>query len=179
MNGYWIGITILIVLLAGLAVSNTIRMLASSTAPTEDPGQRAVEVPSVDYRAYVASKLAHLERGQLLGPPEDREPHPLDEVIEAVISALRSETRMYPEVYAWIIADAVSCASPPFPTGWQPDEQPASVKTPEQVIDSALKHHRGRYEAVNEITASLVASDLRWHGWLPPEPHAEAEAAGS
>lgn len=112
MNEYWLGVTIPFVLISGFAISRIIRMLTSSMATTEDPGQRVVEAPSVDYRAYVASKFAHLERGQQLGPPEDREPHPLDEVIESVISALRSETRMYPEAYAWIITDAIRELSP-------------------------------------------------------------------
>jgi len=41
------------------------------------------------------------------GRPEEREPHPLDMVIERAIAKIPAATRLYPDVYAWKITDAV------------------------------------------------------------------------
>lgn len=41
------------------------------------------------------------------GRPADRLPHPLDEVVEAAIEKLPMEVRLYPDVFAWKVTDAV------------------------------------------------------------------------
>lgn len=56
---------------------------------------------------YVAKKLKHLNRNDRLGPPVERTPDELDRVIEGVIEALPAANRLYPDLYAWVIADAV------------------------------------------------------------------------
>lgn len=65
----------------------------------EDEGAR--------YRELVSRAFSHLERGEQLGPPANRAADPLEDVVLGVIGALRAETRLYPEAYAWIVADAV------------------------------------------------------------------------
>ena len=65
----------------------------------EDEGAR--------YRELVSRAFSHLEKGEQLGPPADRAKDPLEAVVLGVIGALRAETRLYPEAYAWIVADAV------------------------------------------------------------------------
>ena len=42
-----------------------------------------------------------------MGPPKDRTTDDLDAVVEGVIEALKSEWRLYPDIYAWIVTDAV------------------------------------------------------------------------
>lgn len=56
---------------------------------------------------YVAQKLSHLSKGDSIVPPLEREPDALDEVIHGVIDALPAAQRLYPDLFAWIIADAV------------------------------------------------------------------------
>ena len=48
-----------------------------------------------------------LENGYAEGRPADREPHPLDAVVQGAIERLRAETRLYPDVYAWQVTAAV------------------------------------------------------------------------
>jgi len=45
--------------------------------------------------------------GYFHGRPEDRNVLPLDELIEAIITSLPAETRLYPDVYSWKITDAI------------------------------------------------------------------------
>lgn len=58
---------------------------------------------------------ATVANGYPLGRPENREPHPLDKVVRRAIEKLPMETRLYPDVYAWSITDAVQRASKPQP----------------------------------------------------------------
>jgi hypothetical protein len=48
--------------------------------------------------------------GYPLGRPEAREPHTLDRVIREAIEKLPMEVRLYPDVYAWHVTDAVLAA---------------------------------------------------------------------
>lgn len=66
-----------------------------------------VLIGGVPVAEYVAAKWSHLERGDALAPPPDRPADPLDEVVAGVIASLTMSTRMSPETYAWIIADAI------------------------------------------------------------------------
>lgn len=61
----------------------------------------------MDFKAFVKKNLAHLKNGERIGPPKDRAPDDLDAVVEGVIDALRSEWRLYPDTYAWMITDAI------------------------------------------------------------------------
>lgn len=54
-----------------------------------------------------------LANGYADGRPPAREAHPLDRVIQEAISGLRHETRLYPDVYAWKVTDAVRAALVP------------------------------------------------------------------
>lgn len=49
--------------------------------------------------------FSHVKQGQKLGPPEDRNPDPLDEAIQGLIESLPHHTRMYPDLYTWAIVD--------------------------------------------------------------------------
>lgn len=60
-----------------------------------------------DARNYVKKKFSHLQNGEVYGPPPERVEDPLDGIVEGIIDALRAETRLYPDLYAWIISDAV------------------------------------------------------------------------
>ncbi|MBF4549491.1 hypothetical protein [Pseudoclavibacter sp. VKM Ac-2888] len=60
-----------------------------------------------DMTEYVAGKWAHLERGDALARPPDRAPDPLDDIVAGIITALQASTRLFPDSYAWIIADKV------------------------------------------------------------------------
>lgn len=66
-----------------------------------------VLIGGVPVAEYVADKWSHLERGDELAPPPDREPDPLDELVASIITAAQASTRIYPDCYAWIIADAI------------------------------------------------------------------------
>lgn len=66
-----------------------------------------VLIGGVPAAEYVAAKWSHLERGDALAPAPDRPADPLDDVVAGVIASLVMSTRMYPETYAWIIADAI------------------------------------------------------------------------
>ncbi|WP_271983591.1 hypothetical protein [Pseudoclavibacter terrae] len=66
-----------------------------------------VLIGGVPVAEYVTTKWSHLERGDALAPPPDRPADPLDEVVAGVVASLMMSTRMYPETYAWIIADAI------------------------------------------------------------------------
>jgi hypothetical protein len=44
------------------------------------------------------------------GRPEGREARPLDSVVEEAIASLPAATRLYPEIYSWMIVDAVTAA---------------------------------------------------------------------
>lgn len=59
-----------------------------------------------DRVTFVDEKWSHLERGDAYAPPADRAPLPDDELVHDLIAALKPSTRMYPDTYAWIIADA-------------------------------------------------------------------------
>lgn len=48
--------------------------------------------------------------GYPLGRPENRPSHALDGVIRRAIEKIPMETRLYPDVYAWSVADAVVAA---------------------------------------------------------------------
>ena len=48
--------------------------------------------------------------GYPLGRPGDRARHPLDTVIEAAIAEIPAATRLYPDVFAWKVTDAVLAA---------------------------------------------------------------------
>lgn len=48
--------------------------------------------------------------GYPLGRPVNREPDALDTVIRRAIEKLPMETRLYPDVYAWSVTDAVKRA---------------------------------------------------------------------
>jgi hypothetical protein len=50
---------------------------------------------------------ATVANGYPLGRPESRERHPLDDVIRQAIEKMPMETRLYPDVYAWSVTDAV------------------------------------------------------------------------
>lgn len=65
------------------------------------------------YRDIVAKAYAHVQRGDLLGPPDDRPANDLDAVVEGVVGALRAEVRLYPELWAWIVSDQVRLALRP------------------------------------------------------------------
>ena len=62
------------------------------------------------YRDIVTQAYAHVQRGDPLGPPEDRPASDLDAVVEGVVGALRAEVRLYPELWAWIVSDQVRLA---------------------------------------------------------------------
>jgi hypothetical protein len=62
---------------------------------------------SAQNRAYITRKLSHLERGDAIVPPLERVSDELDLVIERLIDALPPANRLYPDLYAWIVADAV------------------------------------------------------------------------
>lgn len=57
---------------------------------------------------------ATVANGYPLGRPEHREPHPLDKVVRRAIEKLPMETRLYPDVYAWSVTDAVQRAAKPL-----------------------------------------------------------------
>lgn len=57
---------------------------------------------------------ATVANGYPLGRPESRDPHPLDKVVRRAIEKLPMETRLYPDVYAWSVTDAVRRASKPL-----------------------------------------------------------------
>lgn len=78
-----------------------------SQAQPSRGGVEPVLIGGVPATEYVAAKWSHLERGDALAPPPDRPADPLDEVVSGVIASLMMSTRMYPETYAWIIADAI------------------------------------------------------------------------
>lgn len=59
------------------------------------------------FTAFVKKRLAHVKNGERIGPPAERATDDLDAVVEGVIDALKSEWRLYPDIYAWMIADAV------------------------------------------------------------------------
>lgn len=48
--------------------------------------------------------------GYPLGRPENRPSHALDSIIRRAIEKMPMETRLYPDVYAWSVADAVVAA---------------------------------------------------------------------
>lgn len=52
--------------------------------------------------------------GYPLGRPETRDAHPLDKVVRRAIEKLPMETRLYPDVYAWSVTDAVRRAAEPL-----------------------------------------------------------------
>lgn len=52
-------------------------------------------------------KKPETENGWPLGRPLSRAKHPLDAVIRRAIEKLPMETRLYPDVYAWSVTDAV------------------------------------------------------------------------
>lgn len=45
------------------------------------------------------------------GRPEGRDVKPADEIVRKVIEALPAETRLYPDVYAWQVTDALEAAT--------------------------------------------------------------------
>lgn len=45
------------------------------------------------------------------GRPDHRPRHPMDEVITTTIGELKYELRLYPDVYSWIVTDAVLAAA--------------------------------------------------------------------
>jgi len=45
--------------------------------------------------------------GYPLGRPEGRDVHPMDLVIQKAIEELPAATRLYPDVFAWSVTDAV------------------------------------------------------------------------
>lgn len=61
----------------------------------------------MNFKTFVKKNLAHLKNGERIGPPTDRVADDLDAVVEGVIDALKSEWRLYPDVYAWMITDAI------------------------------------------------------------------------
>jgi hypothetical protein len=61
----------------------------------------------MNFRDYVAQKLSHLKPGQRISPPIERVTDPLDETISGVIDSLPAANRLYPELYAWVVADAI------------------------------------------------------------------------
>lgn len=74
----------------------------------KSPGDaEPVLIGGVPVAEYVTTKWSHLERDDALAPPSDRPADPLDEVVAGVVASLMMSTRMYPETYAWIIADAI------------------------------------------------------------------------
>ncbi len=74
-------------------------MIEQHAVSKEDDGAR--------YRELVSQVFSHLERGEALAPPPGRSEDPLDRVVSGVIGALRAETGLYPEAYAWIVSEAV------------------------------------------------------------------------
>jgi len=54
-----------------------------------------------------AGKEPTAANGYLHGRPEDVEPHGLDRVISKAIEKLPAELRLYPDIYAWKIREAV------------------------------------------------------------------------
>lgn len=67
-------------------------------------------MPPFDYRRAVRKGFSHLEKGDRIGPPEEREQDPYDEIFEKIIEELPASTRMYPDVYAWLITDILQQA---------------------------------------------------------------------
>ena len=55
----------------------------------------------------MADREATVANGYPLGRPERRERKALDDVIQAAIEAVPMETRLYPDIYAWRITDAI------------------------------------------------------------------------
>lgn len=55
----------------------------------------------------MADKEPTKANGYPFGRPDDRDSHPLDEVIRDAIEALPMEVRLYPDIYAWRVTDAV------------------------------------------------------------------------
>ena len=80
-------------------------------AAVPDAANEKVKVSTEDdrerYKKLVTQAFSHLGKGETLAPPPDRPETPLDSVVRGIIEALRAETRLYPETYAWIISDAV------------------------------------------------------------------------
>lgn len=77
-------------------------------------------------RSFVTKRLAHLKKGERISPPNDRQPDELDAVVEGVIDALRAEWRLYPDIYAWMVSEAVRehlAASGPVPETDSGEEQ--------------------------------------------------------
>lgn len=77
-------------------------------------------------RSFVTKCLAPLKKGERIVPPSDRQPDELDAVVEGVINALRAEWRLYPDIYAWMVSEAVRehlAASGPVPETDSGEEQ--------------------------------------------------------
>lgn len=62
---------------------------------------------TINFPSFVKRRLAHLNKGERIGPPKDRSVDELDSVVAGVIDALKSEWRLYPDLYSWMVADAI------------------------------------------------------------------------
>lgn len=65
-----------------------------------------------DWKAFVSEGFAHLKMGEQLSPPPRHWETDVDRAVLGVISALRSETRLFPETYAWLVGKAVTSVTP-------------------------------------------------------------------
>lgn len=88
-----------------------------------------------------------VENGYVLGRPEGRDVEELDRIIEEAIEKLPMAARLYPDVYAWRISEAVkehyinfcnSCSGPYDRNSWPGDQYsghwdtcPNRVRNPE------------------------------------------------
>ena len=60
-----------------------------------------------DAKGYVTKKLGHLKSSDPLAPPDGRSTDELDMLIEGIIGAFPAANRLYPDLYAWVITDAI------------------------------------------------------------------------
>lgn len=116
-----------------------------------------------DMTEYVAGKWEHLERGDALAPPPEREADPLDDVVAGVITALQASTRLFPDSYAWIITDAVR----------EQGAKPASDAELEFVRAATEGHRMSRAQDVWACACGWLAPE---QGFAPPLRHAGQNA---
>lgn len=115
----------------------------------------------MNFKAFVKKNLAHLKNGERIGPPKDRVADDLDTVVEGVIDALKSEWRLYPDIYAWMITDAIRehLATPTPPTPTPPTESRSTMST-QRIITVLVDDSTTGVRATEVITRALPGSHI-------------------
>ena len=91
------------------------------------------------------------------GRPEGRDVKPADEIVRKVIEALPAEARLYPDVYAWQVTDALEAATVAPAVDREALEQAAEQVRGVRGLGSETSGHTSTYSVRNWLRARAQA----------------------